>query len=82
MNSKVVLYSLWSVLGSVASSITIPMLGDGSISWAEFRFAWIKLILGAGLALTATLKAFYSEPDASNPQEPPADSMVAHTVNR
>lgn len=78
MNShrrKIILYSVWSAAGSIAASVTIPMFGDGTLSWAEFRFSWVKLTLGVILSVSATLKAFYSDPE--NPLQVPPEAQAS-----
>lgn len=79
MNShrrKLILYSVWAVAGAIGSGLNAGLFGDGSMSWAEFRLAWTQLVLGAVLALTATLKALYSDPEKPEPIAPAAQQSL------
>lgn len=38
---KLIVYTGLAVFSTAISGLTLPMCGDGTISWAEFKFRWI-----------------------------------------
>lgn len=56
--NRLLLYLGISTVTSLLAGLTLAMFGDGSLSWAEFRFAWAILALKATADVLITARAF------------------------
>lgn len=72
--NRLILYIAISVLTSIVGGLTLPMFGDGTLNWAEFRFAWTRLVLETIVAGAITARAFIDRTPSEEKAEQVAES--------
>lgn len=76
--NRLLLYIGISILTTIAGSLTLPMFGDGTMSWAEFRFSWTRLALETIVAGAITARAFIDR----TPSEESAEANTGRPITR
>lgn len=56
--NRLLLYIGISLVTTTVGSMSLGMFGDGTLSWAEFRFAWVRFVLEIVAAGLVTARAF------------------------
>lgn len=56
--NRLLLYIGISTLTSLIAGMTLGMFGDGTLTWAQFRFSWAILILKVVVDGCITARAF------------------------
>lgn len=67
--NRLLLYAAIALLSEIGTGITVAMFGDGSLSWAEFRFLWTALGIKAALSVGLTVRAFIDRTSAEESAE-------------
>jgi hypothetical protein len=67
--NRLLLYVGISVFTTLGTGITVAMCGDGTITWAMFRFLWMMLSINLVLQSLITARAFIDRTPSEEKEE-------------